>query len=56
MAHYPVIHERFLQGAKTRNQLAGEYDMSRSTFYRHLKKHHLTLGYQVVCSAPLITS
>ncbi len=41
MAHFPVLHERFLQGAKTRKQLAGEYDMSRSTFYRHLKKHHL---------------
>ena len=56
MTHFPVIPERFLQGVKTRKQLAGEYDMSESTFYRHLKKHHLHRRLPSGLLRPLITS
>jgi hypothetical protein len=41
-AVYPIPNH-LLQGVKARKDLAREYGMSDSTFYRHLKKHGIQL-------------
>jgi len=43
MKKHPEIPKPLLRGAKNRKDLAREYDMSVSTFYRKLKKHDIQL-------------
>ncbi len=43
MEKHPKIPKPLLQGAKNRKDLAREYNMSDSTFYRKLKKNDIQL-------------